>query len=45
MTQKIDRQLEMHSKDVLKGIIGKRLLSVSTDKRNHKGKCSMGSSI
>lgn len=37
MTHKIDRQLEMHSKDVLKEMIGKRLLSVSTDKETLKG--------
>lgn len=37
MTHKIDRQLEMHSKDVLKEMIGKRLLSVNTDKETLKG--------
>lgn len=37
MTHKIDRQLEMHSKKVLKEMIGKRLLSVSTDKETLNG--------
>lgn len=37
MTHKIDRQIEMNSKNVLKEMIGKKLYSISTDKETLSG--------